>query len=102
MRAERSTHNRGNFMEIKSTYIGTMISLATVAFGLIAAGAWNKFISDAIALFLKPGSGVLAELIYAVIITIVAILVVQSLAKLAERESSFTQNLLHRKKTEDQ
>jgi hypothetical protein len=89
-------------MEIKSTYIGTMISLATVAFGLIAAGAWNKFISDAIALFLKPGSGVLAELIYAVIITIVAILVVQSLAKLAERESSFTQNLLHRKKTEDQ
>jgi Family of unknown function (DUF5654) len=88
-------------MEIKSTYIGTMISLATVAFGLIAAGAWNKFISDAIALFLKPGSGLVAELIYAVIITIVAILVVQSLAKLAERESSFTQNLLHRKKTEE-
>jgi hypothetical protein len=89
-------------MEIKPTYIGTMISLATVAFGLIAAGAWNKFISDAIALFLKPGSGVLAELIYAIIITIVAIIVVQSLAKLAERESSFTQRLLHRNKTEDQ
>jgi hypothetical protein len=101
--ASRTLHSQpGDFMEIKSTYIGTMISLATVAFGLIAAGAWNKFISDAIALFLKPGSGVLAELIYAVIITIVAILVVQSLAKLAERESSFTQNLLHRKKTEDQ
>ena len=38
-------------MEIKPTYLGTMIGLATVAFGLIAAGAWNKFISDAIALF---------------------------------------------------
>jgi hypothetical protein len=63
-----------------------MIGLATVAFGLIAAGAWNKLISDVIALFLKPGSGVLAELIYAVIVTILAIVVVQSLAKLAEKE----------------
>lgn len=73
-------------MELKPTYLGTMISLATVAFGLIAAGAWNKFISDAIAVFLKPGNGVLAELIYAVIITLIAILVVQGLGKLAERE----------------
>ena len=73
-------------MEVKPTYIGTMISLATVAFGLIAAGAWNKFIADFIALFLKPGSGLIAELIYAVIITIIAILVVQNLGKLAEKE----------------
>jgi hypothetical protein len=73
-------------MEVKPTYLGTMISLATVAFGLIAAGAWNKFISDFIALFLKPGAGIWAELIYAVIITIVAIFVVNSLGKLAERE----------------
>lgn len=72
-------------MEVKSTYIGTMIGLATVALGLIAAGAWNKFISDLIAIFLKPGSGVLAELIYAVIVTIVAIVVVQNLGKIAER-----------------
>jgi Na+/H+-dicarboxylate symporter len=74
-------------MEVKPTYLGTMISLATVAFGLIAAGAWNKFISDVIAVFLKPGSGIWAELIYAVIITLVAILVVNSLGKLAEKDS---------------
>ncbi|HZZ00305.1 MAG TPA: DUF5654 family protein [Candidatus Baltobacteraceae bacterium] len=72
-------------MEIKPTYLGTMISLATVAFGLIAAGAWNKFISDFIAIFLKPGAGVWAELLYAIIITIIAIAIVQGLAKLAER-----------------
>ena len=88
-------------MEIKSTYLGTMIGLATVAFGLIAAGAWNKFIADAIALFLKPGSGVLAELIYAVIITIVAILVIQSLAKLAEKEASLTAKLSFGKKPQE-
>ena len=80
------SQHEGELLEIKPTYLGTMISLATVAFGLIAAGAWNKFISDLIALFLKPGSGVWAEFIYAVIITIVAILVVQNLGKLAERE----------------
>jgi hypothetical protein len=88
-------------VEVKATYLGTMIGLATVAFGLIAAGAWNKFISDAIALFLKPGNGVLAELIYAVIITVVAILVVQGLAKLAEREAQFTAKLSLGKKPQD-
>ncbi len=74
-------------MEVKPTYLGTMISLATVAFGLIAAGAWNKFISDFIALFLKPGAGIWAELIYAIVITVVAIFVVNSLGKLADREA---------------
>ena len=88
-------------MEVKSTYLGTMIGLATVAFGLIAAGAWNKFISDIIALFLKPGNGVLAELIYAVIITVVAIVVVQSLAKLAEKEALLTARLPFVKKSEE-
>jgi hypothetical protein len=74
-------------MEIKPTYLGTMITLATVAFGLIAAGAWNKFITDLIAIFLRPGAGVLAEFAYAILITIVGIVVVQSLAKIAERET---------------
>jgi len=65
-----------------------MISLATVAFGLIAAGAWNKVISDAIALLpITQGKGVLAELTYAVLVTILAIFVVRSLGKLAEREA---------------
>lgn len=74
-------------MEVKPTYLGTMIALATVAFGLLAAGAWNSFIKDVLALFLKPGTGVLGELIYALLVTIVAILVIQKLGKLAERES---------------
>jgi hypothetical protein len=81
-------------MEIKSTYLGTMIGLATVAFGLIAAGAWNKLISDVIALFLKPGSGVWAELIYAVLVTVLAVVVVQSLARLAEKEAEFTAKIV--------
>lgn len=75
-------------MEVKSGYIGTMIALATVAFGLLAAGAWNKFISDLIAIFLKPGNGVIAELIYAVLVTIIAIVVVQALSKLQRDDTT--------------
>ncbi len=74
-------------MDVKPTYTGTMLSLATVAFGLIAAGAWNKAIADIIGLVLKPGSGVVAEVIYAVLVTILAIVVVSNLGKLAQRET---------------
>jgi hypothetical protein len=73
-------------MEVKPSYLGTMIALATAAFGLIAALAWNKFITDLIALFLKPGSGVWAELGYAIIITVIATIVIQALGKMAERD----------------
>jgi hypothetical protein len=72
-------------MEVKPSYLGTMIALATAAFGLIAALAWNKFITDLIGLFLKPGTGVWAELLYAVVITVIAIVVIQNLGKIAER-----------------
>jgi len=73
-------------MENKGTYIGTMIALATVAFGLIAAGAWNKFIADLIAVFLGPNNGLWAELVYAVLVTILAIAVVNNLGKLQDRQ----------------
>lgn len=72
-------------MEVKPTYLGTMIALATAAFGLIAALAWNKFITDLIALFLKPGTGVWAELLYAVVVTVIALIVIQTMGKIAER-----------------
>ncbi|HEY9085840.1 MAG TPA: DUF5654 family protein [Candidatus Tyrphobacter sp.] len=85
-------------MEIKPTYLGTMISLATIAFGLVAAGAWNKFIGDLFAIFLKPGGSVIAELGYAVVITIVAIVVVQSLGKLAEKEAEIGPKTVFRRK----
>jgi hypothetical protein len=73
-------------VEVKPTYLGTMIALATAAFGLIAALAWNKFITDLIALFLKPGAGIWAELAYAIVITVIATVLIQTLGKIAERD----------------
>ena len=80
-------------MEVKRTYLGTMIGLATVAFGLIAAGAWNQFISDMIAPLSQIRERRLGGLIYAVLVTIVAIVVVQWLAKLAEKEAAIAAKL---------
>jgi len=88
-------------MDIKSTYLGTMIALATVAFGLLAAGAWNKFIADLIAVFLKPGNGIWAELIYAVLVTVIAIVVIQALAKLAQKEQALAARLPFGKKPQE-
>lgn len=69
----------------KGAYLATMISLATAAFGLIAALAWNTFIIDLIKVFLPAGKGLGPELLYAVVITIIAILVTVNLAKMAEK-----------------
>ncbi len=63
-----------------------VLSLATVAFGLLAAGAWNKFIADLVGQYLKNGSGVWAELLYAVVVTVLAVLVIGHLNKLAQKD----------------
>ena len=73
-------------MEVKPTYFGTMIALATAAFGLIAALAWNTAITDFFKLYFRAGQGLLSEFIYAIVITVIALLVVQNLAKIADRE----------------
>ena len=73
-------------MEVKPTYLGTMLSLATVAFGLLAAGAWNKFIADLVGRFLKSGSGLWAELLYAVVVTVLAVVIIGHLSKLSQKE----------------
>ena len=86
-------------MEVKTTYLGTMIGLATVAFGLIAAGAWNQFIKDLIGLFLKSGSGIWAEFIYALLVTVLAIAVVQGLTKLEVKEQELRAKLPFSKRT---
>lgn len=73
-------------MENKGTYLGTMIALASVAFGLLAAGAWNTFIGELVKQYMPPGAGIWGNLVYAVLVTILAIFVMNNLAKLAARE----------------
>lgn len=60
-------------VEVKTQVLATIATLMTTAFGLIAALAWNEAIKAIILeLFPKQG-GVTGLLIYAVLITIIAV-----------------------------
>lgn len=66
-----------------------MLTLATSGFGLVAALAWNSvvqnFVSNYIAKWLPGGSGIISLLLYALIVTVLAVLVTFELSKLKER-----------------
>jgi hypothetical protein len=66
-----------------------MVTLATNGFGLVAALAWNGVIQEFVNAYIKKwlpgGSGMLSLLIYAGIITVLAVAVTTNLAKTVER-----------------
>jgi hypothetical protein len=65
-----------------------MLTLATAGFGLVAALAWNSLIQEFVNKYVKiwfPNSGLISLLIYAVIITAVAVLVTYQLSRVLQR-----------------
>lgn len=70
-----------------------MVKLATSGFGLVAALAWNNVIQDLVNSYIKPylpsGSSLLSLLIYAVLITVLAVLVTYNLTSIVEKLESF-------------
>ena len=69
--------------------IEQMLKLATSAFGLVAALAWNELIKTAIDEYVKShfsgGSKIVSLGIYALIVTVLAVAVTLQLSKLSER-----------------
>lgn len=66
--------------------ISQMLTLATTGFGLVAALAWNQTIQDFVKAFIEPkipGSGLLSSLIYAILITALAVFITYQLSRLA-------------------
>ena len=59
--------------EVRTQVAGTISTLMTVAFGLIAALAWNDAIKAIIATLIPKGNGITGLLIYAILITIIAV-----------------------------
>jgi hypothetical protein len=66
-----------------------MLTLATSGFGLVSALAWNsviqEFVNDYIKRWLPNGSGMISLLLYAIIITALAVFVTLQLSKLLKR-----------------
>lgn len=69
--------------------IKQMITLATSGFGLVAALAWNnviqEFVNNYIKKYLDVGSGIISLLIYAILITALAVTVTYQLSKIVEK-----------------
>lgn len=68
------------------------LTLASSSLGLVAALAWNEAIKEYINVYIKPflpkGSGALSLLIYAVLITIITVIVAMQMAKIKKRLGS--------------
>lgn len=69
--------------------IKQMLALATSGFGLVAALAWNsliqEFVNSYVKKFLPDGSGMISLLIYALVVTVLAVFVTYQLSKLAKK-----------------
>ncbi len=66
-----------------------MLNLATSGFGLVAALAWNsviqEFVTSYVKKYLPSGSGILSLLIYALIVTILAVTITMQLSNLVQK-----------------
>jgi Na+/melibiose symporter-like transporter len=66
-----------------------IVTLSTSGFGLVAALAWNSVIQEFVNTYVKKwlpaNSGIISLLIYALIITVLAVLVTVQLSKLSEK-----------------
>lgn len=70
---------------MRDVYLTTMISLATAAFGVVAALAWNEFITELVKAYLPAQAGLLGLFTYAIVITVIAVVVIGWLGRLAVR-----------------
>ena len=65
-----------------------MLALATSGFGLVAALAWNSVIQEFVTTQIKPylpqGSGLFSLIIYAVVVTILAVTITVNLSRVIE------------------
>jgi hypothetical protein len=63
--------------------IQSMITLASAAFGLVAALAWNDAIKETINRLLGGSENLASKYIYAVVATLLAVVIVLVLARIA-------------------
>jgi hypothetical protein len=72
--------------ELPLAIVTQMLALATSGFGLVAALAWNELVKAVIETYIKPylpqGSAVISLLIYAIIVTTLAVFVTLQLTRL--------------------
>ena len=73
-----------------------MVTLSTSGFGLVAALAWNnliqEFINSYIKRWLPQSGGIISLLIYALIVTVLAVVITLQLSRLSQKLQSQSEN----------
>ena len=75
--------------KVRKEILTQMLTLATSGFGLVAALAWNNLIQEFVETYIKPlvggASGIISLLIYAVLVTTLAVVVTYNLSKIVKK-----------------
>lgn len=79
-----------NKNKIHIEIVRQMLTLATSGFGLVAALAWNSLIQEFVNTYVRKWlpddqSGMISLFIYAIVVTIMAVLITIQLTKVLER-----------------
>ncbi len=78
--------------QFRKQFAERSLKLVTSGFGLVSALAWNELIKEVIKVYIRPifgeSSGLVSLLIYAVVVTFLAVLVTYQLSKLAKAENA--------------
>lgn len=75
--------------QIHIEVVKQMLTLATSGFGLVAALAWNNVIRELvdnyITKYLPQGSGLISLLLYAIVVTVLAVIVTLQLSRVVTK-----------------
>lgn len=70
---------------LRQDVIKTLAALVTAAFGLVAALAWNSAIQEIFKVFFGDQSGLMPMLIYAVVVTVIAVIATLAIGRAASK-----------------
>lgn len=77
--------------ELKKQFASRALKLTTSGFGLVAALAWNELIKETVNIYVKPyfgeSSGLISLLIYALVVTALAVFITYQLSKIAGKKA---------------
>ncbi len=79
---------KNNGLSFYKEFTTQLITLSTSAFGFAAALAWNDTIQQTVKDFIEPsvpGAGIFSRFIYALLVTLLGVLVTYQLSKIARR-----------------
>lgn len=78
-------NTKQNIVETKTEVFSQTLTLVNSAFAFVAALAWNEAIKGLIETYFKSGTGVYSRFVYAILVTLLLVVVTNRLNKFAGR-----------------